>query len=90
MHPVKRNIGQNIKRIVKGVWLNCTKKNLSVRSELQSYITKSYSNSLHQTKIARSACYHYHHFIQGESTEHAAGKGFAVDVFMQLKNEMVV
>ena len=73
---VKLHIARNIKRHVRnGPW-NCTMRN--------------YSNSLRQLKIVRFACYHYLHFIWGQSTKHVVGKLFAVDVFMRLKNEMVV
>ena len=85
MPPVKRSIDQNINKTVKGVLLSYMMKNLSAKDEQRSCMMRSYSKSLCRMKIVPSACYLYHHFIQVGSTDHAAGKGFAVDAFMQSK-----
>ena len=61
-----------------------------VRNVPPNYTMRNYSKSLHQMKIVPSACCLYHQFIQGINTEPAVGKGYAVDAFMQLQNEMAV
>ena len=73
---VKLHTAHNIKRHARSGPLNGMMRN--------------YLNSLRQLKIVRFVCYYCLHFIRGRGTDHVAGKGFAMDAFMQLKKEIVL